>query len=134
MKHLLTLLCIITFGFLFFASSPSKNSSSTIQAKQTFVFDYKTASINNPGSANMLVSLVRPRYASKFSFGNSELFTHFREFMEKDIEELLIDKGYQVKGPYSNFDDMVFDDRKGSDIAIDIEIEPEFTAQEGGCR
>ncbi|WP_139367075.1 hypothetical protein [Sediminibacterium ginsengisoli] len=47
------------------------------------------------------------------------------------MEELLIDKGFRVKGPYDSFDDMVFDDRKDADIAIDVEIVPQFTARDG---
>jgi hypothetical protein len=63
--------------------------------------------------------------------GRSDLFANFSQFTGNDIEELLIDKGFRVKGPYDSFDDMVFEDRKDADIAIDVEIVPQFTARDG---
>jgi hypothetical protein len=35
-------------------------------------------------------------------------------------------------GSKDSFDDMVFEDRKDADLAIEIEIVPEFSAREGG--
>lgn len=100
-------------------------------SKQTFNFDYKTSSLAPAGSANFLVSLVRPKYAAGFVNGGSDLFASFRQYMGNDIEELLIDKGFRIKGPYDSFDDMIFDDRKETDIALEVEIVPEFTARDG---
>ncbi len=120
-----------TFGaviLLLISCSTAKNV--TVQ-KETFNFDYKTPTIAKTGSANILVNLVKPHYASEFNNAGSELFENFRQFMGNDIEELLVDKGFRVKGPYESFDDMVFDDRKDADIAIDVEIVPQFTARDG---
>lgn len=105
-------------------------SASTV-SKQTFNFDYKTSTLSQPGSANLLVGLVRPKYAEQFRNGQSELFASFRQYMGNDIEELLVDRGYRIKGPFDSFDDMIFEDRKDADIALEVEIVPEFTAREG---
>lgn len=122
-------LCIL---LLFLGCAASKSTSTAL--KQTFNFDYKTPAIAKTGSADMLVNLVRPHYASEFKNDGSELFASFRQFMGKDIEELLIDKGFRVKGPYDSFDDMVFEDRKDADLAIEVEIVPEFSAREGSWK
>jgi hypothetical protein len=129
-------LLIILFGFFaaVVISCGSAKNASNAPAKHTFNFDYKTPAIARTGSANILVNLVRPFYARNFTNSSSELFTGFRQFMGKDIEELLIDKGFRVKGPYDSFDDMVFEDRKDADIAIEIEIVPEFTARQGAWK
>lgn len=125
--------CVLTISiFLLLACAAPRQASAPM--KQTFNFDYKTSNIVKTGSADMLVNLVRPRYASDFTNGGSELFASFRQYMGKDIEELLIDKGFRVKGPYDSFDDMVFEDRKDADLAIEVEIVPEFAAREGTWR
>lgn len=54
--------------------------------------------------------------------------------MASDIEELIIAKGFRMKGPYQAYDEMVFEDKKGTDILIQIEIALQLTAFEGGWR
>jgi hypothetical protein len=54
--------------------------------------------------------------------------------MANDIEELLIDRGFRLKGPYQSFDEMVFNDKKDADVAIEIEINPTFSAAQGGWK
>lgn len=108
------------------ASKPSFAPS-----KQTFNFDYKSSTLSKAGSANLLVGLIRPKYGEGFANGGSELFASLRQYMGNDIEELLVDRGYRVKGPFDSFDDMIFEDRKDAEIALLVEIVPEFTAIQG---
>lgn len=132
MKHLLTAFAIFVYGLLFFASTSSKQIATA--PKQTYTFDYKTPSIAKAGSSKILVAFIKPNYAASFeNLGNSnELFKRFRESIGTDIEELLIDKGFRIKGSYNTFDEMIFEARKITDLAISIEIVPSFSAPEGG--
>lgn len=132
MKQYLSFGILVVFAILFGASATQK--AIVAPPKQTFTFDYKTPSTIKPGSANITISLVRPRYAEKFAYENMELFTRFRDAMDKDVEELLSDKGFHLRGPYQSYDEMVFEDKKDADIAIQIEIMPELTAGQGGWR
>lgn len=124
------LLCSV-LAFLLSACSTAKN---VVIPKQTFTFDYKTPKLSKLGSSKILVAFIKPNYASSFeNLGNSnELFKRFRDAIGADIEELLIDKGFRIKGSYGSFDDMIFEARKETDIAIAIEIAPFFSALEGG--
>lgn len=125
---------ILISGIALIMACSASRPTTSAPTKQTFNFDYKTPTIAQSGSANILVSLVRPHYASSFQYGGSELFSSFRQYMGKDIEELLVDKGFRVKGPYDSFDDMVFEDRKDADLSIEIEIAPDFSAVQGNWR
>jgi len=121
------LLPVFILQSCFTASKPVIN-------KQTFNFDYSTQQTESPGSAAMSLALIRPRYASDFSFAGNELFRRFTQSLGSDMEELLIAKGFTLKGPYLSSDEMVFDDRKRTDVGIDIEIAPEFSASQGGWK
>jgi hypothetical protein len=79
----------------------------------------------------MVLAFIKPYYAVKFTAGGTELFKRFRDALGTDIEELIIAAGFTLKGPYSAFDEMVIGDKKVIDLAIRIEIEPEFTSVEG---
>lgn len=100
-------------------------------AKQTFTFEFSPKQSNAPGSAGMSLAFVKPYYAFSFTSGGTELFKRFRSALGNDIEELIIAKGFNMKGPYTAMDEMIYDDKKGIDVAIQIEIVPEFTAVQG---
>lgn len=102
--------------------------------KQTFTFDYTPKDAGKAGSSKMILALVRPYYAAEFTSGSGELFKAFQTALGSDIEELIIGKGFSLKGPYQGFDEMVFEDKKRTEMLIDIEIAPRFTAHEGSWK
>jgi hypothetical protein len=125
MKHILKLLIVaVTFA----SCSATKQVA---VAKQTFTFDYAPKTSNKPGSVGMVQAFVKPYYAQDFTSGSTELFKNFKSAIGNDIEELIIAKGFTMKGPYQSLDEMVFEDKKRTDIVIQIEIVPDFTAVEG---
>jgi hypothetical protein len=102
--------------------------------KQTFTFDYTPKTTNPSGSAQMVLAFLKPYYAKSFVQGSDELFRSFQTALGSDIEELIIAKGFTMKGPYQSYDEMVFEDKKRVDMAVLIEISPEFVAAEGGWK
>ena len=120
------------FLLLLFAGCTAPKQIATTQ--QTFTFDYTPKESAKPGSAVMTLAIIKPNYASDFASGGTELFKRFRSALGDDIDELIIAKGFAMKGPYASFDEMVFDDKKTTDIAIRIEIVPEFTSVQGGWK
>lgn len=123
MKRILLIL-VITLGG---CSIPQK----TQQTKETFTFDYAPKEAVKAGSVDMLLALVQPYYVRTFQVAGNELFTQFKTAIGNDIEELIVAKGFNLKGPYSAFDDMIFDDKKRTDIVVQIEMDPQFTAAQG---
>ncbi len=132
MRHFLSCIALALFAFLFYASSPAKKVAQPADvAMQTFTFDYTPKESTKPGSASMVLALLKPQYATTFPFPNGELFKSFRSGLGSDIEELIIAKGFTLKGPYEGYDEMVFDDKKRIDMAILIEINPQFVSAQG---
>lgn len=124
-----TVLSFFAITFLF-GCLPAKQVAPVTQ--QTFTFDYVPKTTTKSGSASMVLAFIKPNYANDFTAGGTELFKRFKDALASDIEELIIGKGFSIKGPYAEFDEMVFDDKKRTDVAIRIEIAPQFTAVEGG--
>jgi hypothetical protein len=111
--------------------SASKQATTPTVTKQTFTFDYTPKESAKLGSASMVLAFIKPGYLSNFSYSSNELFQRFKTGLTGDIEELIIAKGFTLKGPYEGRDEMVFEDKKRIDIAIVIEIDPAFTSVEG---
>ncbi len=122
----LFVLCMISLAGCFTAKP--------VASKETFTFDYIPKGGSQSGSANMLCAFVKPVYAPDFTSGSGELFRSFQAALGDDIEELIISKGFTMKGPYVGFDEMIFEDKKRTEVLIQIEIAPRFTAHEGGWR
>ena len=108
--------------------------ATTTPTKQTFTFDYAAKETSKLGSANMALALVSPYYAPAFADGSGELFRSFQKALGSDVEELIIAKGFTLKGPYQAYDEMIFEDKKRTEVLIQIEIAPQFTAFEGGWK
>jgi hypothetical protein len=122
---------LVLFITILMGCFSSKQASTTV-SQQTFTFDYAPKESFKPGSAGMVLAFLKPNYTTQFTYGGTELFKRFQEALGSDIEELIIAKGFTMKGPFSDFDEMIFDDKKSTDVAIKIEILPQFTAVEGG--
>ena len=125
---------ILVFALAFYLLSCS--TAKPLVSKQTFTYDYKSTNTAKPGSAGVLVTLIKPYYATAFaqSYGDADVFANFQKFMGDDIQELLIDKGYRIKSTYPTFDNMTYDEKKDVDVALEIEIVPSFTAAQGGWK
>jgi osmotically-inducible protein OsmY len=127
-KTLLNTLCIFLFSGFFTAQQTAQTT------KQTFTFDYTPTQSTKSGSVPMVVALLKPYYAPTFQNGSNELFSNFRQALGGDIEELIIAKGFTIKGSYQAFDEMVYEAKQRTDMAIQIEINPRFTAGEGNWK
>jgi hypothetical protein len=125
----------ITTAYLLFtvciAQSCGMLSKTPTVNKQTFTFDYSPKTSSKSGSAGMVLAFAEPYYANSFASSSIELFKSFKQSLGNDIEELIISKGFTMKGPYSSIDEMVFEDKKRTDIVIQIEIIPDFSSTEG---
>lgn len=106
----------------------------TVQTKQTYTFEFTPTASVKSGSAGFVVGLVRPMYPVTFHSSRTELFQNLRKSLGADIEELIIANGFSLKGPYDALDEMIFEDKKRTEMLIQIEIAPAFTAVQGEWR
>ena len=119
-KHLLSSLAIAFALTLFFGSSPAKKT-----LKMSYSFDHAPKGTVAPGSADISIGLVKPYFAEDWkSVENIDLFSRYRDGLSGDVEELLIAKGFTLKGPFDQKADMTYTDKKTAALALDIKIIP----------
>ena len=134
MKHLLTTFAIFVFGFLFLASTSTKNATTTaatpLVKRVPAVFDFSPSSRVPTGSTGITIAMVKPTYLSS-SFNPEYMVSPFNEMasrMADDFEELLTAKGFTIKGPFSSRDEMTYNDKINSSFILKVEInlDPQF--------
>lgn len=85
-------------------------------------FDYTPPERANPRSANITIALINPVFADEDPNKLVPPYSTFIENMADDFEEMLIAKGFSLRGPFTTRDEMVYGDKTKSDIALEINI------------
>jgi multisubunit Na+/H+ antiporter MnhG subunit len=129
-----TLISSIILVLAFFTYIASTSNAVPIETTKVFTFDYTPKSTAKAGSANFLIALTTPKFkhAENNFLGGYTLYTKLQESFQADIDEMLISKGFNLKGTYSSYDEMVFMDKKEVQLLISLEIVPNITVVSGG--
>jgi len=85
-------------------------------------FDYTPPQRENPRSTGITIALINPVFADNDPNKLVPPYSTFIENMADDFEEMLISKGFSLRGPFKTRDEMVYGDKKNSDIALEINI------------
>lgn len=85
-------------------------------------FDHTPPERANPRSAGITIALINPVFADDDPNRLIPPYSTFIENMADDFEEMLIAKGFSLRGPFKTRDEMVYGDKKNSDIALEINI------------
>lgn len=132
MKRTLLSLFIIVLAVLTYIASTS--NAVPIETRKAFTFDYTPKSFAKAGSANFLLAFTAPKFKhSNYNFlGGLDLYSKIQSSFQADIEEMLIAKGFNIKGTYATYDEMVFNDKKDVQLLFSVEIVPSITNISGG--
>ena len=93
------------------------------------MYDYAPPQNEKPKSAQVVFLLVDPSYQDKFKFSSYKLFSDFSKAMSADYNEALTAKGYTVRGPFEYYDQVVYSDKKESDLLLSVEIDFDLNDQ-----
>lgn len=119
-KTLLSIGTLIVFTLLFIASATEQKVPIQRKIAQ---FDYAPPSEGFEKSDKVSFILLAPRYAPGFQYGFSEPYVSFTKSMASDFEEMLTARGYTYKGPYPTYDELVYNDKKTSDLILEVEVD-----------
>jgi hypothetical protein len=78
--------------------------------------------------------LIRPDYAPTFSHRSAKVFSDFKEHLGKDFEELLLARGYTIRGPVDRWHDIVYMDKKETDLVMEVEIQIDVSPDAGAIK
>lgn len=130
LKHLLSFIAALFFIIIFLASATQKATPPppppTIKVA---TYDYSPPQHEKPKSAQVVFLLVDPSYQEKFKYSNYKLFSDFSKAMAADYNEALTAKGYTVRGPFEYYDQVVYSDKKESDLMLSVEIDFDLNDQ-----
>jgi hypothetical protein len=129
--HGASALTLAFFTILFFGSATSKKATTPLAP---FTFDYSPPSSSLAGTAKFTIALVYPSYTGNFAYAMQSPFKEFRQSMGNDINELLIARGFSLKGPFETWDNMLYNDKQQSDVAITVEIDMNIQQTSGGWK
>jgi hypothetical protein len=77
---------------------------------------------------------LKPSYAEAFEGEKERLFRKFIDNMEGDFEEMLVAKGYSIRGPYDSYDEIVFSDKTETDLLLETDINFSYEWSAGALR
>lgn len=75
------------------------------------------------GSARITVAVVNPVYGSSRRWAIQGGFHEFSPQLGVGFEQLLVSKGFTVKGPFDSSSDMTYEDKKESELALEPTLE-----------
>lgn len=129
-----TLVSSIIIGLAFLTYIASTSTAVPIETRKVFTFDYTPKSFVKAGSANFLLAFTSPKFKhSDYNFlGGLDLYSKLQTSFQADTEEMLIAKGFNLKGTFATYDEMVFNDKKEVQLLFSIEIVPSITNISGG--
>ncbi|HNR21036.1 MAG TPA: hypothetical protein PKN75_14540 [Bacteroidia bacterium] len=119
-KHILSIMSCIVFALFFIASSTQKKVTTPVKVA---AYDFSPPSQSAAKSSDIAFLVLNPSYVRQFQYSSVDMFYKFSTSMGPDFNELLIAKGYSVRGPFDNYDAIVYSDKKESDLILEIQID-----------
>lgn len=120
------------------ATAGTPAPAATTSAPRTARFDYAPTACAAPASMKLTLAIIAPTWqqqagteATKASAtlttatgsGVTDMQTRFKNALREDFLELVTCRGLTTRGPFANFDAMVFPDRDGSNLLLEPVIE-----------
>jgi hypothetical protein len=122
MKQVIIIRTLIAMVFIAIALA-SATQKKIPDAPVATSFDYTPATPAAPNSANMKLVLVHPQYATQFAQSSNPIYQQFADNMQNDFNEILLAKGFTLRGPYNTYDDILFNDKKESDLTFEANLD-----------
>ncbi|KAA3660638.1 MAG: hypothetical protein DWQ10_06235 [Calditrichaeota bacterium] len=116
-------------GFLFIVSCAT-TSPKAEKAAYVPKFDYTPPEEAMKDTTGISFGLVSAHYSEDQPWVSVWPFTQFSNNMELDFQELLIARGFTVKGPFHAVEEMTYPDKKGCDLVLSPNIEVTLDLQD----
>ena len=129
-KFVFPSLLLLLAGCSFFKVTPKEPPPS----KKPPSFDYRPPTEGVTRSNEITFILLNPRYAEDFQSKTLPPYSTLVESMKGDFEEMLVARGYPYKGPYREYDELVYSDKKNADLILEAEVSYEFTGAQSALK
>lgn len=121
MKKNVKTICLLTALIIFLFGSNSIAQNSLQRYIPKFGYDPKTRTqVANTG---ITIAVVTPYFEGRNDDAFVTVLQNFKSVMGSELEELLIAKGYKVRGPFSTRDEMIYEDKRQADFTLVVAIQ-----------
>ncbi len=122
-KTFLSTLAMGGYIVLLLGSAGSPQHNAPVETLKIGNYDFTPSPIEKPNSAGITFALVNPNFISGFKHSEVQVFKSFVKGMQGDFEELLVARGYALRGPFPSRDEMVYSDKEQSDLALTVGVD-----------
>lgn len=105
----------------------AKTATTPNVQKLTASYDYSPPEDGFTKSKDVSFILIAPSFAKDFDYINYEPFTTFSKSMANDYVEMLTKRGYKYIGPVNSYGEIVYSDKKNTDMILESELDFDFT-------
>jgi hypothetical protein len=124
--HLLALILLASLlptGCSLFKTTPATPPPAMIPMR----FDYTPPTEGVTKSNEIKFALINPRFVPSFTYPTLDPYRTFVKNMGADFVEMLSARGYPYAGPYQSIDEMVYSDKKSTDLILETEVDLQFS-------
>jgi len=90
-------------------------------------FDYTPPTEGVVKNNSIKIALINPKFVPSFTDRTKDPYKTFAKNMGVDFVEMLTARGYPYIGPYETTDEMVYNDKKTTDLVLQVEVDPQFS-------
>lgn len=126
-KHLLLPIPLIAIIFcvLSLSCSTQKQVVQEPTPLKTVSYNYDPKTTEPAGSVGIGMILISPNFEQNtFRYYNARPFSEFKKSLQSDLEEMITARGFSFRGPFNGYDEITYNDKKSTDMVIEVEILP----------
>ena len=122
MKTKTLVLMSIGVGMLTACFPPSLITTPEPVSEKVINYDFTPPESSGSDTVSTSLILLNPKYASELKAYGQPMFQKFIKNMGVDFEEMMVAKGYSLRGPYNTYDEIVYSDKSETDLLLETEI------------
>ncbi len=130
-KTVFKLLVLVSGVFILHSCGMLASSPKQTVKREIRNYDWTPPSTAPARSSEVTLILINPTYMKGFEDANEPTFVKFRENMATDFEELLVARGYSIRGPFNTYDEIVYRDKQDADLIMEVQIKFNSEAEQG---
>ena len=97
-------------------------------------FEFSPPNSTQNSNSSIVISLIEPMYTGNFAYAHESPFLQFRKNMSLDFQEILVGRGYKLKGPFEAYDLMTYSDKTECELGLEIQIDLNLMETSGGWK
>lgn len=118
---------IIFSIFIFLGCSGHQAPTKEPPTMKSLSFDFVSPTEGYAKYSGITFAIINPQYVSDFKQSNTDPYKTFAKNMGNDFAEMLTARGFQYKGPFNKHDEMVYNDKKFTDLVLEPEMDIQFS-------